>query len=327
MSANHNQKFEQAVKILNEAKKAGADAVKLQTYTADTMTLSCDKKYFHISKGTIWDGKTLYELYDEAHTPWEWQLKLKKIADDLNLDLFSSPFDQSAVDFLEKIDVPAYKIASFEIVDLPLIEYIAETGKPIIMSTGMATLDEIEEAVHTIKKTGNAKVALLKCTSAYPAPPEEMNLQTIPHMGTTFNAPVGLSDHTLGNVSAISAVALGASIIEKHFTLSRTDSSPDSSFSMEPDEFKIMVNSIRTAEKALGKVSYEATPKQQNSRIFRRSLFVVEDIKSGEALSKKNIRPIRPAHGLHPRFLTDIIGKQAIKDIEKGTPLDWNLIQ
>lgn len=325
MSANHNQDYQKAVKIIEAAKESGADAIKLQTYTPDTITLDVRNEYFKVS-GTIWEGKNLYDLYKEAHTPWEWQPKLKKIANDLWLDLFSTPFDFSAVNFLEEMDVPAYKIASFELVDIPLIQKIAATGKPIIMSTGMAKLAEIEEAVQTIRNSGNGQLALLKCVSSYPAPAEEMNLRTIPHLKETFDVVAGLSDHTMGSEVAIAAVALGASIIEKHFTLSRNDPGPDSSFSMEPAEFKEMVNSIRIAEKALGKVSYKLSENQQVSRVFRRSLFVAEDIKAGEQFTKENVRSVRPGHGLHPRYLHDVIGRVSRCDIQKGTPLSWAMV-
>ena len=326
MSANHNQNFDHAVKIIEAAKKAGADAIKIQTYTADTITIDCNNKYFQI-QGTIWEGKNLHDLYKEAYTPWEWQPKLKKIANELGLDFFSSPFDLSAVDFLENMDVPAYKIASFELVDIPLIRKIAQMGKPIIMSTGMATLSEIDEALRVIRGEGNKKIALLKCTSAYPAPPEESNLNTIPHLSETFSVPSGLSDHTLGSAVSVAAVTLGASIIEKHFTLSRDEEGPDSSFSMEPDEFRQMVENIRTVEKAVGRVSYELTPKQKESSIYRRSLFVVKDVKAGEKFTEENIRSIRPGYGLHTRYFADVLGQKAKKDILKGTPFGWDLIK
>ena len=325
MSANHNQDFHKAVKIIESAKEAGANAVKLQTYTPDTITINCDNDYFRI-KGTSWEGKSLYELYGEAYTPWEWQPKLKKIANDLGMDLFSTPFDHTAVDFLEKMDVPAYKVASFELLDLPLLRKIAQTGKPIIMSTGMATLAEIDEAVSTIRETGGNQLALLKCTSAYPAPADEMNLRTIPHLADAFGVPVGLSDHTLGIAVPVAAVALGACIIEKHFTLSRQNPGPDSAFSLEPCEFKEMVDAIRTTENALGEVSYEITEKQKVSRVFRRSLFVVKDVKKGEKFTEENVRSIRPGYGLHTRHIDQAIGRQAKVLIEKGTPLDWDLI-
>lgn len=325
MSANHNQNFDQAVKIVELAKACGADAVKLQTYTPDTITIDCKNEYFKI-KETIWKGRTLYDLYGEAYTPWEWQPKLKEIAEKIGLDLFSSPFDHSAVDFLEKMNVPAYKVASFEIVDLPLLHKIAQTGKPIIMSTGMATLAEIDEAVKTIKKAGNNQIALLKCTSAYPAPPEEINLRTIPHMTTVFNLPTGLSDHTLGIAVPIAAVALGACIIEKHFTLSRSIAGPDSKFSLEPKEFKQMFDGIRNVEKALGQTSYEITKKEKESVVFRRSLFVVKDMKKGDKFTKKNVKSIRPGYGLHTRHFDDVLDRKASKDIKRGTPLNWEML-
>jgi pseudaminic acid synthase len=325
LSANHNQDFTQAKQLVRAAKEAGADAVKLQTYTPDTITIDCDNDYFRI-KGTLWEGKTLYELYQEAYTPWEWQPKLKKVADDLGMDLFSSPFDQTAVDFLEEIGVPAYKVASFELVDMPLIQYIAKTGKPVIMSTGMATLAEIEDAVAVAKDSGCKEIALLKCTSTYPAKPEEMNLRTIPHMATAFNLPVGVSDHTLGIAIPVVAVTLGACIVEKHFTLSRNVHGPDSAFSLEPHEFKKMVDTIRTAEEALGKVCYEVTEHEVSSRIFRRSLFVVKDIRAGELFTTENIRSIRPGNGLHTRYLAQILGRKANQNIKRGTPLSWEWI-
>ena len=326
MSANHNQNFEQAVKIIHAAKEAGADAVKLQTYTPDTITIDCDNDYFRI-KGTIWEGKNLYELYSEAYTPWEWQPKLKKIANDLGMDLFSTPFDHTAVDFLEKIDVPVYKVASFELVDLPLLRRIAKTGKPIIMSTGMANLSEIDEAVQTVRDAGATQVALLKCTSAYPAVPEEANLRTISHLAQSFGVPAGLSDHTMGTAVAVAAVALGASIVEKHFTISRKDTGPDSSFSMEPKEFKNLVEDIRTVEKALGKVSYAITEQQKVSHVFRRSLFAVKDIGKDEVLTVENVRSIRPGDGLHTRYWDYVLEAKASKDIKRGTPLTLDMIQ
>ena len=327
MSANHGQDFEQAVQIIHVAKEAGADAVKLQIYTPDTITIDCDNEYFRIGKGTIWEGRTLYDLYKEAYTPWKWQPKLKEIADDLGLELFSSPFDHTAVDFLEKMGVPAYKIASFELVDLPLIRRVAQTGKPIIMSTGMATLAEIDEAVRTAREAGTTQIALLKCTSAYPAPPEEMNLRTIPHLSEAFQVPVGLSDHTLGIAVPVAAVALGACIVEKHFTLSRSIPGPDSSFSLEPEEFKAMVNAIRTTEKALGKINYEITPEEAASRVFRRSLFIVKDMKADEKFTEGNVRSIRPGYGLPTRYLSSIIGRKSVKNIKMGTPLSWDLVR
>jgi N-acetylneuraminate synthase len=326
MSANHGQNFQQAVKILKAAKAAGADAVKLQTYTPDTLTIKCDNEFFQIGKGTLWEGRNLYDLYSEAYTPWNWQPKLKLVADQLGLDLFSTPFDETAVDFLEAMNMPAHKVASFENVDLPLLRKIAGTGKPIIMSTGMATLAEIDEAVRTIREAGGRQLALLKCTSAYPAPPEEMNLRTIPHLAEAFGVPVGLSDHTLGIAVPLAAVALGACIIEKHFTLSRATPGPDSAFSLEPHEFKAMVEAVRTAEKALGQVHYGVSEQEAQSRVFRRSLFVVKDMKAGEVFTDGNVRSIRPGYGLHTRYLNEIMGRRASQDIKRGTPLNWHHI-
>lgn len=327
LSANHLQKFDNAVKLIKAAKEAGVDAVKLQTYTPDTITIDCDNEYFRIKQGTLWDGKILYQLYKEAYTPWEWQPKLKEIAEREGLIFFSSVFDKSAVDFLEKIGVPAYKIASFEITDIPLIEYVASKGKPVIISTGIATLSDIEEAVNACKRMGNNQIALLKCTSAYPAPLEEINLRTIPNLAETFKTVVGLSDHTLGISVPIASVALGASIIEKHLTLDRKLGGPDAAFSLEPSEFKAMVKSIREVEKALGEVSYELTEKMRKSREFSRSLFVVKDIKAGEIFTEENVKSIRPGYGLHPKYLRYILGKKASKDIKKATPLSWDLIK
>jgi pseudaminic acid synthase len=325
MSANHNQAYDEAVKIIEAAKDAGADAIKLQTYTPDTMTINCHNEFFQII-GTIWEGKNLYNLYREAYTPWEWQPKLKEHATSLGLDFFSTPFDSTAVDFLEHMEVPVYKVASFELVDLPLLRRIAETGKPIIMSTGMASLAEIEEAVRTVQETGANHLALLKCTSAYPAPPEDMNLTTIPHMAAAFGLPVGISDHTLGFDVAVAAVALGACIVEKHFTLSRKNPGPDSSFSMEPQEFKKMAKAIRRVEKALGRIRYKITEREKSSQVFRRSLFVVQDIQAGEKFTEMNVRSIRPGFGLHTRHLSEVLGRRARKDIPQGTPLGWDLI-
>ncbi len=326
LSANHNQDCSQAVRIIEAAKRAGADAVKLQTYTPDTISIQSDKEYFRVKGGTLWDGKTLYELYQQAYTPWEWQPGLMKITNDLGMDFFSSAFDHTAVDFLENMKVPAHKLASFEVVDLPLIEKMAATGKPLIMSTGMAGLEEIEEAVATARKAGATEIALLKCNSAYPSPPEDMNLRTIPEMARHFNVPVGLSDHTLGITAAVTSVALGACIIEKHLTLSRATHGPDSAFSLQPEEFKAMVDAVRTAEKALGNVYFGFSEKEQASRRFRRSLFVVQDVKQGELFTRENVRSIRPADGLHTRHLAQVLGKRAAHDIERGTPLSWNLI-
>jgi N-acetylneuraminate synthase len=268
----------------------------------------------------------LFDLYGEAFTPWDWQPKLKRVAEQLGLHCFSTPFDASAVEFLEGMDVPAHKIASFELVDLPLIRRVARTGKPVIMSTGMASLEEIDEAVRAFREAGGAQLALLKCTSAYPSRPEEMNLRTIPHLGAAFGVPAGLSDHTLGIAVPVAAVAIGACIIEKHFTLSRSTPGPDSAFSLEPDEFKAMVDAVRTTEAALGKVNYNISPKEEASRVFRRSLFIVENLKAGDVLTDKNVRCIRPGHGLHPRHLPVILGRKASRDVTRGTPLAWDLV-
>jgi pseudaminic acid synthase len=322
LSANHHQNFDEAVKIIHAARDAGADAVKLQT---DTMTIASDRREFRI-EGTIWNGRNLHDLYGEAYTPWDWQPRLKDIANKLGLDLFSSPFDATAVDFLETMKVPAHKLASFEVVDIPLIQKIARTGKPMIMSTGMATLEEIEEAVRTFRDAGVRQIALLKCTSAYPAQPEEMNLRTIPELARRFNVPVGLSDHSMNVAVPAAAVALGACIVEKHITLSRSDPGPDSAFSLEPQEFKAMVEAVRTTQRALGEVHFGVSAKEEATHVFRRSLFVVRDIKSGEAFTAENVRSIRPGSGLHTRHLADVLGRRAACDIERGTPLRWDLV-
>ena len=327
LSANHLQNFDLAVDTIKAIKESGADAVKLQTYTPDTITIDSDNEYFQIKQDSLWGGMILYQLYQEAYTPWEWQPKLKKIAEELGLVFFSSPFDRTSVDFLEEMNVPAYKVASFEITDIPLIEYIASKGKPMIISTGIATLADIEEAVNACKKMGNEQIALLKCTSAYPAPLEEVNLRTIPNLADTFNTVVGLSDHTLGISAPIAAVALGAKIIEKHFIMYRNLGGPDAAFSMEPDEFRLMVDAVRDVEKALGTVNYDLTEKTIKSREFSRSLFIVGDIKAGESLTEENVRSIRPGFGLHPRYYEQIIGKKARTEIKRGTPLDWDLIE
>jgi N-acetylneuraminate synthase len=332
LSANHNQDFDKAVRILQAAKQAGADAVKLQTYTPDTITIRSDRESFRIGGGTLWDGRTLYELYGEAYTPWEWQPKLKQVADELGMDLFSSAFDATAVDFLEEMHVPAHKVASCELVDIPLIQKMARTGKPLLMSTGMATVEEIDEAVQAARQAGATQIALLKCTSAYPAPAEEMNLRTIPELARRFGVPAGLSDHTIsdhdmGIVVPVAAVALGACILEKHLTLSRSDPGPDSAFSLEPNEFKAMVDAVRVTEKALGKVYFGCSAKEANSRVFRRSLFVVQDVKRGDRFTAENVRSIRPGQGLHTRHLPEVVGRRAACDIERGTPLSWELVE
>jgi pseudaminic acid synthase len=325
MSANHAGDFKRAIEIINAAKESGADCIKIQTYTPDTMTINSDKEYFKIVKGT-WKGENLYKLYEKAYTPWEWQGKLKEEAEKIGIDFLSTPFDKTSVDFLESIGVSFYKVASFELTDIPLIKYIASKEKPIILSTGMGTLREIEEAVKMIRSQGNNNFCILRCSSAYPAIPDDMNLKTINHLKETFGVPVGLSDHSLGSVGAITAVAMGAKIIEKHFCISREIENPDSSFSMEPREFKKMVEDIRAAEKALGKVSYEVSPKEEINKIFRRSIFVVKDIKKGERFTEDNIRVIRPAYGLEPKYYEEIIGKIASMDIEIATPLNWSMV-
>jgi N-acetylneuraminate synthase len=325
MSANHQHDFERAVDIIHAAKEAGADAVKLQTYTADTLTIDCDKDYFRI-KGTIWEGRNLYSLYQEAFTPWEWQPRLKQIAEALGLVLFSSPLDATAVDFLEDMGVPCHKVTSFELVDLPLIRKIAATGKPTIMSTGMAVEAEIDEAVRAFREAGGTDLVLLKCTSAYPAPPEDMNLKAMARMEQRHNCPVGLSDHSLSPEIAVAAVALGASVIEKHLCLDRSSPGPDSSFSLEPQEFKNLVSAIRTVEKALGQDRSAPSAAERASAMFRRSLFVVRDMKAGETFSPENLRSIRPGHGLHTRHYEDILGRTAAVDIPRGTPLSWDIV-
>lgn len=326
LSANHNGSVDNAIKTIIEAKKAGADAIKLQTYTADTLTIDCSNEYFQIKNNKLWEGQTLYQLYQSAFTPWEWHEELFRIAKEEGIICFSSPFDRTAVDFLEELGNPIYKVASFEIQDIPLIEYISTKQKPIILSTGIAELEDIELAVQTIKEVHD-DFALLKCTSAYPALLEEVNLKTIVDMGQRFNTTIGLSDHTLGITVPIAAVSLGAKIIEKHFIIDRSIGGPDSSFSIEPDEFKSMVNSIREVEKALGEVSYTLSDKIKESRIFSRSLFVVEDVIKGERLNEKNIRSIRPGYGLHPKYYKEIIGKKFTNDIKRGTPLSFENIE
>lgn len=327
VSGNHLQDFERAKAIIKAAADAGADAVKLQTYTADTITLDCDNDYFQITQGTIWDGTTLHKLYQEAFTPWEWQPELMKYANELGLECFSSPFDHTAVDFMEKMDMPAYKIASFEINDIPLIRKIAKLGKPIIFATGIAYLEDIERALKVCKEEENEQVILLKCTSQYPSPYESMNLKVIPNMAEVFDCTTGLSDHSMGCTVAVASVALGAKMVEKHLTLSRADGGPDAEFSMEPAEFKQMVDEIRIVEKALGRVTYELTEQQVRSREDGRSLFVVKDVKAGETFTEENVRSIRPNFGLHTMYYDEVIGKKAKADIVKGTPLAWNLIE
>lgn len=325
MSANHAGDISRAKEIIHAAKEAGADCIKIQTYTPDTITIDCDLPYFHISDGT-WNGENLYQLYKKAYTPWEWQKELLEEAKKTGIDFFSTPFDNTAVDFLEEIGIEFYKIASFELVDIPLIEYVASKGKPMIMSTGMATLAEIDEAVNAVRNQGNNNLALLRCASAYPAITDEMNLRTMQNMGETFGVPCGLSDHSMGSIGAATAVALGASIIEKHFCIDRSIENPDSSFSMNPTEFKQMVCDIRQAEKAIGRVQYGSTEQEKPSQIFRRSIFCVKDIKKGEKLTQENVRIIRPGYGLAPKYYKDVLGQVALKNIERGTPLEMEMI-
>lgn len=326
LSANHGQNLEHALATVRAAKACGADAIKIQTYTADTMTLDCDNEYFQINQGTIWDGTTLYNLYQQAYTPWEWHTALQAEAEKEGLIFFSTPFDPTAVDFLEALQVPLYKIASFEITDIPLIEYTASKGKPMIISTGIATLADIEAAVDACRRVGNHDITLLKCTSSYPAPVAEANLLTIPNLAETFNVKAGLSDHTLGHAVAIAAVALGARVIEKHFIIDRAIGGPDASFSMTPDEFKLMVDGIREAELALGRVSYALTDNIIKSRKFSRSLFVATDIKAGEIITSHNIKSVRPNDGLPPGAINQVLGKTAKTDLKAGTPLSWDLL-
>lgn len=325
MSANHAGDINRAIEIIHAAKEAGADCIKIQTYTPETITIDCNNRYFRINNGT-WKGETLYSLYGKAYTPWEWQPILKKEADRIGIDFLSTPFDKTSVDFLENIGIEFYKIASFEIVDIPLIRYVASKGKPMIISTGMASPEEIEEAVAVAKKQGCDDICLLRCSSEYPAIPENMNLATISEMKNRFGLVVGLSDHSLGSVAAVTAVALGAKIIEKHFCISRDIENPDSSFSMEKEEFAVMVKDIREAEKALGKISYELSDSEAYNKKFRKSIFVVAKINKGEKFTENNLRIIRPADGLEPKHFDEILGKIAAIELEEGTPLDWNMI-
>lgn len=326
LSANHNGSLAQAKETIYAMKTSGADAVKIQTYTPDTITLDCDNKYFQINQGTIWDGTTLYKLYKNAFTPWEWHEELFELIDSLGMVYFSSPFDFTAVDFLEKLNVPMYKIASFEITDTNLIRYCAEKQKPMIISTGIAEKADIELAIETCRSAGNNQITLLKCTSSYPAPLNEMNLLTIADMKSRFGCEVGLSDHTMDTVAPAVAVALGARVIEKHFILDRKLGGADSAFSLEPQEFKKMVESVRQTEQMLGQVNYEITPKARKSREHSRSLFVAEDTAIGETFTQKNIRSVRPGFGLHPKYLHEILGKKATKNLTKGEPLEIGMV-
>ena len=326
MSANHLMDFDRAVEIMKAAKQAGADAIKIQTYTPDTITLDCDDECFQITQGTLWDGTTLHKLYQTAYTPWEWQPKLQTIAKELGLTFFSSPFDLTAVDFLEKMDVPAYKIASFEINDIPMIRKIARLHKPMIFATGIAHMADIELALKTCKEEGNEQVILLKCISSYPTPYEDINLKTIPSMKETFDCITGLSDHSMGHAVAVGAVALGAKVVEKHLTLSRADKGADGAFSMEPLEFKEMVDNIRIVEKALGRVTYELSEKQNREREHSRSLFVAKNMKAGEIFTPENLRSVRPGCGLHTKYYEELLGKKIAKDAALGTPMSWDLV-
>lgn len=325
LSANHNGSIETAIETVRAAKRAGADCIKLQTYTADTLTLDCELDDF-IIKDTIWGGRRLYDLYREAYTPWEWHETLFNVAKEEGLICFSSPFDSTSVDFLEKLDTPAYKIASFEITDIPLIEYVASKGKPIIISTGIAEIEDIELAVATCKKMGNDQIALLKCTSSYPAPIEEANMIMIKDLAERFNVISGLSDHTIGASVPIVATVLGAKIIEKHFILDRSIGGPDASFSMNENEFTSMVKSIREAESAIGEIDYNLTSKQMKGKNFSRSLYVVEDIKLGEAITNKNVKSIRPGFGLHPKYLSEIYNCKVTRDLKKGQRFEMDMI-
>ena len=320
MSANHNHKLEVALETIKAAKKAGADAIKIQTYTADTLTLDCDKPDFVCGKG-LWEGRTLYSLYQEAYTPWEWHKAIFKTAEEEGITCFSTPFDKTAVDFLEELGNPIYKIASFEITDIPLIKYIASKRKPIILSTGIAMEEDIHLALETIHSQGNEDVTLLKCTSAYPAPIEDANLLTIPDMRNRFGTRVGLSDHTEGITVPMAAVALGAEVVEKHFIIDKNIGGPDAAFSMEPNEFQMMVKNIRLVERALGEVSYPTNPHHIKGREFARSLYIAEDIKVGEIITDKNVRSVRPGYGLHPKYYNEIMGKKICKDMKKGDRL------
>lgn len=326
MSANHAGSIDRAKEIIRAAKESGADCIKIQTYTPDTITIDCHNEYFQIEKGT-WAGDNLYDLYGKAYTPWEWQQELKEEADRVGIDFLSTPFDKTAVDFLEGIGLEFYKIASLELVDIPLISYVASKGKPIIMSTGMAALEEIEEAVAAVKEAGNDTLVLMKCSSAYPADPADMHLKTISDLREKMNLPIGLSDHSMGSMSATTAVALGACVIEKHFCISREIENPDSSFSMTPEEFAQMVQDVRSVEAALGRPTYGVCKQEESNFGFRRSLFVVKDIAQGETFTEENIRSIRPAYGMKPIYIKDVLGLKAGKDLPFGTPLTFDALE
>ena len=326
MSGNHNGDLGRALEIIRVIEETGADAVKIQTYTADTITIDHDSPEFRIETGGLWDGRSLYDLYDEAHTPWDWHQAMFDCARDAGLAIFSAPFDHSAVDFLEDLNCPAYKIASFEIVDLPLIAKTAATGKPLIISTGMAVMEEIREAVAVARKAGATDIAVLHCVSGYPTPASESNLATIPHLAAELGVQIGLSDHTLGTAVPVAAVALGATIIEKHVTLRRSDGGPDSAFSLEPDELARMVEDCRTASLALGKAGYHRKPSEEKNTVFRRSVYVVSDIRAGETIQPHHIRSIRPGYGISPKHIEEILGRTAATDLKRGTALKWDMI-
>lgn len=327
LSGNHNQDYNRALELVHAAKEAGADAVKLQTYTADTITINCDDPIFQINEGTIWDGRTLYDLYQEAYTPWDWQPRIMEEATKLGMECFSSPFDFTSVDFLEEMNVPAYKIASYEINDIPLIRKVAKLHKPIIFATGIAYPEDIRLALDVCKQEGNEDIFLLKCVSSYPTPYEEVHLNIIPTLAKTYGCLTGLSDHTMGTAVAVGSIALGAKMVEKHLTLRRSDGGPDSAFSMEPEEFAKMVQDIRIVEKALGSSEYKLTKTQELEHGGSRSLFVVKDIAAGEILTPDNIRSIRPGDGLHTKHYEEILGRQAAFNLKKGTPLKWELLK
>ena len=326
LSANHNGDIKVAIETIRAAKRAGADAIKLQTYTADTLTIDCKNDYFKINHGTAWDGEYLYDLYNRAYTPWDWHSELFRVANEEGIICFSSPFDHTAIDLLEELKTPIYKIASFEIQDIPLISYAASKMKPIILSTGIAEIQDIELAIETCKKAGNNDITILKCTSAYPADPSDANLLTIPDIKTRFGVKAGLSDHTMGIEGPVVATVLGATVIEKHFILDKSIGGPDAHFSLDEKEFTEMVKAVRIAEKMIGKADYEMTEKKKKSRQFSRSLFIVKDVKSGDKISNENVRSIRPGFGLHPRHFPEVIGKEFKHDFDKGTPLDFDLI-
>ena len=327
MSGNHNQSLERALRIVDAVAETGVDAIKLQTYTADTMTLDLkDGDFFISNPESLWHGSSLYELYQKAHTPWEWQKKIFTRAQEHGLICFSTPFDATAVDFLEELGTPCYKIASFENTDLPLIRKVAQTGKPLIVSTGMATVAELDELVRTARQSGCDDITLLKCTSSYPATPVGSNILTIPHMKELFRCTVGLSDHTLGIGAAVASIALGATVIEKHFTLARADGGVDSAFSMEPEEMALLVRECRASWEALGEISYDVQPQEEKSLAFRRSLYIVEDMKAGDVITAENMRAIRPGYGLSPRYYDVLLGRRVGCNVRRGTPLSWDML-